>query len=83
MRSPGFRVRIPLATRIIDDDLKAEDLLEEIALGCHREALDGGVGDAGKDEPEAPLVAADEDLVHALVVGALQGIRHAKECGEL
>jgi hypothetical protein len=67
----------------VDDDAEAEDLLEEIGLGVHGESLDGGIGEAGKADAEFAGVAGDFDSGDALGVGALEGIGHSEEGGEL
>ena len=54
-----------------DADFEAEGLGEEIGLGLHGEALDGGIVDAVEGEGHFAVFARNNDVVDALVVGAL------------
>ena len=78
-----FRSFISSSVILLDDDGEAEDLLEEIGLGVHGEALDGGVLEAGEADAELVVGAEDLDLGNALGVGALEGISDAEDGGEL
>ena len=68
---------------LVDDDAEAEDLFEEIGLGGHGEAFDGGIGEAGEAEAEFAGLAADFDLRDPLGVGAFEGVGDAQQGGEL
>lgn len=58
-------------------------MFEEVGLGVHGEALDGGIGEAGEADAEFAGLAADFHVFDALDVGAFKGICDAEEGGEL
>ena len=58
-------------------------MLEEVGLGVHGEALDGGVCQAGQADAEFAGLTADFQVGDALDVGALEGVCHAEQGGEL
>jgi hypothetical protein len=66
----------------VDDDGEAEDLFEEVGLGIHGEAFDGGVGEAGEARRSLPGSRRISICVDALGVGAFEGVGHAEDGGE-
>ena len=66
----------------VEDDLEAEDIMEEAAFALHGEALDGGVGDAAEGEVDFGAEALDADVADALGVGAFEGVGDAEDGGK-
>lgn len=63
----------------IDDDGETEDLLEQIALGRHREALDRRIGQTGQTDVQFAVVADNFQFGDALGVRAFQSVGHAQD----
>ena len=65
-----------------EDDLEAEDVVEDVALALHGEAFDGGIGDAVEGEVDFGAEAFDADVADALGVGAFEGVGDAEDGGQ-
>ena len=64
---------------LVDDDLETEDLFEKVGFRRHREALDGGIGEARQADAKFARFAADLKLGDSLGVSTLKSISHSQQ----